>query len=155
MSEQSDLNRYEVQLRLIGRHLDVHDYHGMVIFETEGGYIVRAVRPGSRHADALEFPYDSIASLEQQGSRSRGEGEREPPSTLIPTGYEDFLRALGYELDQRNSTAVVVAELVRGVVARGAEYRSVGDQMALSPFEMILDPTDIQQLLDAAFRRRG
>lgn len=150
-----NLNRYEVQLRLIGRHLDVNDYQGMAIFETDGGYIVRAVIPGNRHADALEFPYDSVASLEQRAASSRGEGEREPPNTLMPTGYEDFLRALGYELDQRRSAAVMVVELGRGVVTRGLEYRVVGDQMSFAPFEMILDPNDIQTMLDAAFRRRG
>ena len=76
-------------------------------------------------------------------------------STLLPTGYEDFLRAVGHRLDLRQAAAITVAEL-DGLVAVGGVGRLDGAARGeVAPFQDLLRPEDVADLLDEAFRRRA
>lgn len=147
---------YETALRVIGRHLDLQGCRQTTLFETAGGFIARAVISDPRTPVALEFHADELAGLMEQARAGRGKGVRtELGSPLLPTGYEDFLRALGHDLDQRNATGVLISELRNVVVVSGVEPGVVTGNPALVPFEDQLRPNDIERLLDEAFRRRA
>lgn len=162
VSEQhntQDQPGYEEWLRIIGRHLDVNGYDTLVLFETRGGFVVRASGENGRDPDALEFPKAEFGSLKEEAVSARGEGERHHTrSRILPTGYEDFLRALGSRLDRRMADAIVICELVGSFAIAGLEPQE-DDVAGLSrttfvPFEHYLQSDDVHVLLDEAFGKR-
>jgi hypothetical protein len=104
----------------------------------------------------LVFSERGFEVLIDQAIDRRGAGERVVAHPKwLPTGYEDFLRALGYELDQRKAEAITVTEF-DGVVAVGCVALVSRDgRVGFGPFQELLSQEDIRKLLDAAFRRRG
>ena len=116
---------YENRLRVVGRQLDLYAYRAVNLFEVGGGFLVRALLPGSRVPDALEFPDRDFLPQVEAAIAARGEGERlRSTSPLLPTGYEDFLRALGHRFDQRVAEAITVSELDKFIaVGRGGQAR--------------------------------
>lgn len=148
--------RYEAHLRLIGRHLDVNELRELMLFETEGGFILRVLNSRERRLEALEFPFEEAESLHQRARASRGRGERvQHVAPLYPTGYEDMLRALGSEFDLRAATNIVVLEMEERLIVKGLEHRESFHASEYGEFERELLPVDVQQMLDNAFRRRG
>ena len=106
--------------------------------------------------ELLVFTNQNILALLQQDPAKRGTGERvDSHARLLPTGYEDFLRALGHELDQRKAEAITITEF-EGMVAVGSAAIIAHDgAIGLAPFQDFWRPDDIEQLLNRAFRRRG
>lgn len=147
---------YEEWLRIIGRHLDTNDLNSLTLFETREGFIVRASGENDREPEALEVPKANFAELYEDAISARGEGERRnKPSRFLPTGYEDFLRALGSRLDRRTAEAIVVCEFesslaVSGLEPKVDEFRNT----VFAPFEQYFLATDVQALLDDAFGKR-
>ena len=150
------LPTYQNRLRVIGRQLDLGGYGAINLLEVPGGSLVRAMGPGARAPEALEFPLSEVPVMLAEAIAGRGEGARDHrPHPLLPTGYEDFLRALGHRLDAQQSEAITVAEL-EGFIAVGGltrveEYARTG----IAPFQLLLRAGDIIALLDEAFRRRA
>jgi hypothetical protein len=147
---------YETALRVIGRHLDLQGCRQTTLFETAGGFIARAVINDPRTPVALEFHAEELATLLQQARAGRGKGVRaELGSPLLPTGYEDFLRALGHDLDQRDAAGIFISELRNVMVVSGVEPGVVSGKPAFVPFEQLLRPNEIERMLDDAFHRRA
>lgn len=156
MNQKASDFKYESHLRLVGRHLDLNDLRDLVLFETEGGFIVRAFDPRQKSLEALEFPFASATDLHAKAQSSRGRGERvQSAGPLFPTGYEDMLRALGAELDIKVSSDIVILEMESRLVVKGLEYRDSYHDSSYGDFEHEMQPGDVQQMLDNAFRRRG
>jgi hypothetical protein len=155
ISEQLLLPTYQNRLRVVGRHLDLHEYRVISLLDVEGGILVRA-NSAKRHApELLEFPDDAFVEMVRNGIQSRGSRKRSKTrNDLFPTGYEDFLRALGYELDRRMAKWVTLHECQEAVFVAGLEK---GDPTAnsFSSFDVMLGSEEIQVILDEAFRRRG
>lgn len=148
--------RYEAHLRLVGRHLDVNNLRDIALFETQGGFVVRATNPKGRSLEALEFPFSMAPDLHNKAQSSRGGGERvQHVAPIYPTGYEDMLRALGAELDMKAATDIIILEMEERLIVRGLEYRESFHATAYGDFELEMRPGDIQGMLDTAFRRRG
>lgn len=149
------LPTYQNRLRVIGRHLDLGGYRSINVMEIPGGFLVRAIGLDGRAPEALEFPDDQFSHLIAQAVAARGEGEhRRLRHDLLPTGYEDFLRSLGFPLDAQGSEALTVAEL-DGLVAVGGLARvERAERTDIVPFQRLLRADDINALLDAGFRRR-
>lgn len=147
---------YQNRLRVIGRHLDEGRYQHAAIFEIEGGFVVRARAHGARQPVALEFPDGEFpdlmrAAMSGRGARQQGGGH----SGILPTGYEDFLRALGFLLDNQMVSGILICELSSYILVAGNEPRdSQGGHLAVRPFESYLQPDDIKRLLDDSFSRR-
>src|SRR5690554_1679875 len=150
--EQLFLPTYQNRLRLVGRHLDLNDYRAVSILDVEGGILVRAFSLRAHTSELLEFPDDVFIEQVRASIGARGGRKRvRKGASIVPTGYEDLLRALGWELDQRlakaitiheNSTTLFVAGLAAGDNATGS----------FSPFDFTLGEADIQAILDAAFK---
>jgi len=144
---------YENRLRVIGRQLDLYEYRAVNLMEIGGGFLVRALPAGaSRVPEALEFPDRDFAQVVANAYAARGKGDtRRPSSPLLPSGYEDFLRALGHRLDRGLAEAVTVTELEEFVAVGGVAFADG----AFGPFQHIMRPNDIAFLVNEAFQRRA
>jgi DNA-binding NarL/FixJ family response regulator len=146
---------YENRLRAVGRQLDIYGYRAINLSEMAGGFLVRALPYIGRSAEALEFLDSDMEHVLAHAATVRGEGERSRPTDLLlPTGYEDFLRALGHHLDTGNVTAITITELEPLIAVGGVAPEEVGEGTALTPFYELLQSEHIKYLLDEAFRRR-
>lgn len=147
---------YQNRLRVIGRQLDLYGYHSVSVLEVVGGFLVRALRPGSREPEALEFADPNFPQLLSTALAGVGEGERRPAghSELIPTGYEDFLRAIGSRLDTYTVEAITIFELEDCFAVSGIGKVEEYEGTTIGPFQWLLREDDIAYLLDEAYRRR-
>lgn len=147
---------YQNRLRVIGRHLDVYRYRRVNILEVEGGFVVRASPQGSRGVETLEFVGHQFAQLIAKAASDRGSGERikAQPDALLPTGYEDFLRAVGYQLDHHAAEAITVSELEEIVVVGGVGRVDETGVSRYGPIQWLFRSDDVSVLLDQAYQRR-
>jgi CheY-like chemotaxis protein len=144
------------RLRVIGRQLDLYGYRAVNLSQVAGGFLVRAIPSGARAAEVLEFPDHDVPQALAHAIAARGEGEHDRSTTaLLPTGYEDFLRALGHRLDLRKAEAITVTELDSLVAVGGIALLDGRGHMTLEPFHEVLHVDGIAYLLDEAFRRRA
>jgi len=153
--EQLFLPTYQNRLRLVGRHLDINDYRSVCILDVEGGILVRAFSPRAHTSELLEFPDDAFVEMVRSSIQARGSRKRaRKGSPVVPTGYEDLLRALGWELDQRLAKAITIQENSNSLFVAGL---AAGDNAtgAFSPFDYLLGEAEVQAMLDAAFARRA
>jgi hypothetical protein len=153
VSDELRLLTYQNRLRVIGRELDVGDFRAISIWEVGGGFLVRGTQPNRRSPEALDFLDRDFQQL--VAVTARGDGERrQRPGALLPTGYEDMLRAIGKRLDEQISESVALSELTQSVVVWGLAKVDAAVHVAPMPFEWVFDEDDIGQILDDAYRRR-
>ncbi len=146
---------YQNRLRAIGRQLDVQRVRMASILEVDAGFLVRAFPHDGRTPDAFEVPNRDVLFWISDAFRARGAGERGPStSPLLPSGYEDFLRAIGQALDQHPAEAIAVAEYAQMIIVTGLTKLDTAMQTSLGGVEWILRADEIQQVLDQSFRRR-
>ena len=145
---------YQDRLRVVGQQLDRGRYRAIVIIEVEGGLLVRATPHGSNLPAMLEILDSDFAKLLATHHRWRGWRERRTRNSLLPTGYEDFLRALGYWLDSEGASWVTISELVSMIAVHGWTGREGYRGVQVVPFELFLTGEDIETHLEEAFRRR-
>lgn len=149
---------YQNRLRVIGRQLDVYGYRSISVLEVQGGFLVRALPARSRVPEALEFPDRDFQSLIRSSIKEHmsGDAQREASvGDLVPTGYEDLLRAIGYRMDELSAESIIIAELIDLVVVAGRGQNEVRSAVAIEPFQMFLRGHDVEYLLNEAFLRRG
>ncbi len=147
---------YQNRLRVIGRQIDLNRYRMVSLFEVDGGFLVRALPQHGRHADALEFPDRDFLHWITEAYRNRGGGERhESLSALLPSGYEDFLRAIGAALDRHKAESISVAEFASVIVVGGSAKVDTSVQTTVGNLQWILQKDDILQILDEGYRRRA
>lgn len=142
---------------MIGRHLDLYRYRSANILEIVGGVLVRGLPEGSRSPEALEFLDRDFPQLVATAIAARGEGERREraKATRMPTGYENFLRALGHWLDQHLAEAVTISELGDFVAVGGVAKVDATGQTTVGPLQWLLREDDTTYMLDEAYRRRA
>ena len=147
---------YQNRLRVIGHHLDRGQHRDVAILEIDGGFIARATSPKARRPQALEFPDTQFVELMQEALDYRGHGQKyNSHASLLPTGYEDFFRALGFLLDNQSALGITVCELDAHLLVAGQQpSASIAGHKAMQNFERYLTRDDIQKLLDDAFKRR-
>lgn len=145
---------YEHRLRIVGRHLDRDGYRGATIVEVPDGMVVRAIDSQTMQPVVLEILDTDIPELLSEVRSARGNGERSHHHPLLPTGYEDVLRAVGYRLDQEAARWITVTELATQLVVAGWVMRTGHHHSSYQPLEIVLPPDSIERMLDAAFRRR-
>ena len=147
---------YQNKLRAIGRQLDLYNHQSINLMEVGGGILVRASSAGSRSPEALEFVDADFPHLLRGAIAARGEGERPRSQTkLLPTGYEDFLRALGNRLDKLMAAAVTITELDEFFAVGGVGSIDRHGQPGIGPIQMLLYADDITFMLDEAYRMRA
>lgn len=147
---------YQNRLRVIGRFIDEGAMHSLTVIEVTGGFVVRASRENDPWPQLMEFGDRQLTGMLRQAVQARGEGETPRESReLIPTGYEDLLRAIGYELDQRVAENIVLTELPSMIAVTGFEpVIGIGDA-SFRPFSEPLGPDDDDCMIGRAVARRG
>lgn len=149
---------YQNRLRVIGRFIDESELHSITLIEVAQGFVLRASRAGEPWPIAIELGDRKISELMRRSIGARGEGEIERESReLLPTGYEDMLRALGHELDQRIAESVVITELPSLFAVTGFEpFVAAGvGETSYRPFAEVFGPDETRILLHKALGRRG
>lgn len=149
-AELLELN-YQNRLRAIGRHLDIEGFQNLVVFEVDGGFIVRAMDRDDRGVELMEFSDETYPERMIEATEARGSGERRDfTSPVAPTGYEDLLRALGRMIDLNGYGRVALAEAGSSLVLTGEDLKD----RKPTPFDIALDRDGINEMLDEAFRQR-
>ena len=156
VEERVLLPTYQNRLRVIGRHLDLYDFRRINVLEVEGGFIVRATPARDRGVETLEFVSQQFSQLLAAASVGRGDGEKiaQTASKLLPTGYEDYLRAIGYLLDQHAAEAVTISELEDLAVVGGVGRVDATGASRYGPIQWLFRPDDVAVTLDQAYQRR-
>lgn len=147
---------YQNKLRTIGRHLDLYGFRRINVLEVDGGFIVRATPTGDRGVETLEFVNQQFAQLIAAAASRRSEGDKvlRNPGRLLPTGYEDFLRAVGNLLDQHAAEAVTISELEEIAVVGGVGRVDETGVSRYGPIQWLFRTDDVAVLLDEAYQRR-
>jgi hypothetical protein len=112
--------RYQLTLRAVGAWLDDLKPAYFTIFESPDGFTVVATSTRTPPApEEAHFRFGTLAQQHEQLRQFRGkmrsfEGDYVAP--LFATGRQDFLHALGFELDDAGAEAIVIDQLDDSVV---------------------------------------
>jgi hypothetical protein len=147
---------YQNRLRVLGRFIDEHRLHSITLIEIPGGFVLRGMRDSDPWPVLIEFGDRKIAKVLRKALDLRGSAPiHRETRDLIPTGYEDVLRALGFELDQRIAENIVIAELPSILVVSGFEPILGYGESSYQPFSDPLGPEDTIEIVRRAVARRG
>lgn len=130
--------------------------HSITLVEIPGGFVLRGSCSDDPWPVLLEFEDRKLGVMLQQAFEFRGAG-RTPKEVrdLIPTGYEDLLRALGHELDERIAENVVITELPSLLAVSGFEPVLGFGESTYRPFSEPYSADDVANSLRQALSRRG
>lgn len=146
---------YQNDLRAIGRHADDAQYRQLGVYEVNDGFVVRALVDSDPHAiEAIEVPDTDLKGLILKNFTARGRKEGETSNPLCPTGYEDFLRALGHELEASQARSIAIQEMVSAFAVTYRQLDQTPDGYVWESKEWLLDESQVQEMLDAGFSRR-
>jgi hypothetical protein len=144
-------------LRALGAFLDDEPSCRISLAEGPDGFLVRLqgalhkLEPKVLHIDQHAL----VEQLERLLQRRKPAGTRARHQGIwahFPNGHQDFLRALGYELDQAAARSILIDELEDGIVV---SYNSPAPEAGAWRRRMvILDLPQIEEVLNAAFARR-
>jgi hypothetical protein len=134
--------------------MDRSTYRHVTIVETEDGFIIRVFSAGyNLKADGIELPMSDVVTLIGSSLQHRGADPAISSTTpLCPTGYEDFFRSLGYELDALKVAGIRVIELSTGFLVGFTALTVEGE---LQRREALYDKKRIDQALARGYQRRG
>jgi hypothetical protein len=99
---------YQEALRMIGAHLDAHRATRARVLEDESGFIVSYQGDDNLDLTTDHFTYSDVFDFQIEGEARRS---RQVDVSEYPRTYQDFLRALGYELDQAEACEILLDEL--------------------------------------------
>jgi hypothetical protein len=168
---------YQNRLRILGRLIDREPLWNVTLRETAEGFAVRGARGRPAQAggvdDAAGAPPEELSrevraadldalALQARQGRDDVAGGTAPTrvdvaagTLLFPTGYEDGLRALGYQLDERGDVRdLVIAETPEGLVL---DYNLLAPDPGAWPLprHLALTTSDMEAIVAEAIDRRG
>lgn len=144
------------RLRIVGRFIDSRHLYSIALNEIDQGFVVRAYTVTDHQPVLLEFAAEDFSTMIQDAIASRGERDwTRPARPLVPTGYEDLLRAFGSALDRKAAENIVVTEFSTFITVCGFAPVIESDRLTYQPFSDALGVSDVRALLDAAIGRRG
>lgn len=148
-TERGEDVTYQWALRAIGAHLDRERGNFMSLVETPDGFALRYRRPGG--ASALsQFTVEELRAFEAEMRSQRGAiGPRDRAQS-----YQDWFRALGWELDQTHAYSVVCDDLDEGVLVTYLQLDPRQGQVVEKRLA-VLGPVDKVSILQEAQARRG
>lgn len=156
-TETRNEQSYQWMLRSLGAFLDQEPSCRLSLAEVPDGFVVRMQRALHKlEPVVLHFNRDTLTEqLEQlMGQRKRAAvtAHHQGVWSHFPNGHQDFLRALGYELDQSHAEGILIDELEDSVAVTYA-YPDAEDARWRKRI-IVLSLTDIEEILNAAFERR-
>lgn len=149
--------RYQLTLRAIGAWLDELRPAYFTIFETPDGFSVVATSTRVPPAPQEEhFRFSALGQQHEQLRKFRGRMrtfEGDAVASLFATGRQDFLHALGFELDDAGAEAIVVDQLDDSVVLSYA-YVDPSADFSWHKRMALLHQADIELVTKVARGRR-
>jgi hypothetical protein len=147
---------YQRMLRALGSYLDQERPGKFCILEVPDGFTVVVER--SRLAPDLQemhFTRGTLTEKAEQLMRGRRPSLRERAENwvLAPGGYEDFMRAIGFELDDSEAHGVLLRELESGILVTYS-YLDPSQGYSWRKHMVTLGRGEIEQVLGAAYDRR-
>jgi len=147
---------YQGMLRALGAYLDHESMSRFRLIEVPDGFTL-VIEAGGAEPYLQEVHFSTAALLEQGEQLARGRklfgGKHQARWSLASTGHQDFLRALGQELDRYQVHDILIDELEDGLLvtytfvdpSKGYQFRK---------HLIILQSQDIETLLQSAHSRR-
>jgi hypothetical protein len=155
MMRQGDQQRlpYQWVLRGIGAELDARGASQIMLLEGQDGFWVRFLGPDSEQGlQLVQMGYEELLA-----TKSRTEGKRARQTLFqkqaLPGGYQDFLRALGYELEQASAYSILIDEQDEDFLVT-YQYLNSADGYVARMQMAVLDPSQRGALLQHAYARR-
>src|SRR5947209_7844131 len=105
---------YQRMLRAIGSFLDQERPDEFTVLEVPDGFsVVMGRGKGDSKLEEVHFTRATLADKAEQLMRGRRPSLRERQNNwgLSPSGYEDFLRALGFELDDSQAYGILIDDM--------------------------------------------
>jgi Bacterial Ig domain len=152
------MNTYQSMLRALGAYLDEEPSCRITLAELPDGFLIRVRRAlHSLDPQVLHFTRTTLdEQLNQFARLKRSAGPRVPSQGVwsrFPNGHQDFLRALGYELDQVSAQSIFIDELEDGFIVTYS-CPEVPDNSTWIKKAVIMGLQDIETILNVAFERR-
>lgn len=156
---------YQWTLRQIGAYLDERSAQRMTLVEVPDGFTVRFQQPGSGpEMVTSSFVRRDLVSRDMQQEQLRLKMQDHDaavrraavdalPPPQVPGGYQDFLRALGYELDQAPIYFIALDEVEDTTIIT---YLHLDPRHDFLPHKkmVMLKPKDKEVVLRDAYARR-
>lgn len=154
-AEVGHRDTYQWLLRALGAHLDQQPSCRISLVELPDGFLVRLQRVLHKFEpeivrfdrDTLHEQLDQLFAQHKPAARTFHQGVW----SAFPNGHADFFRALGYELDQESARNVMLDELEDGMVVTYSRPEGDGWEKRV----VLLERSDIESILNAAFERRN
>jgi len=146
---------YQSMLRAIGAFLDAQPSYHIAVAEVPDGFLLRMHR--APHIPEPMVLHVTRTALVEQLEQLRVTKPRKPALqpglwSRFPNGHQDFLRALGHELDEASAQSMLLEELEDGIVLT---YRyPQPDAVVWHRRLLVLGLPEIEAILNAAFERR-
>lgn len=137
-------------LRATGRYLDQNGRRLVSLLHVVDGVVVTMLPFDLRFADeAVLLSHDDLHALwgEARSTRGARSGSPQALDSIFPTGYEDFLRALGDAAARQRWTALRLVRIGDEAILR---YGPASERK-----ETILSAHDVEAILNRAFKQRG
>ncbi|GAC1524626.1 MAG: hypothetical protein NVS2B16_33180 [Chloroflexota bacterium] len=136
---------YETVLRSAGAYCDHQGAHHIALLETTEGFTLRY-----QQAETSAIAVVTFTPAELSG------GTTYTRTGLLrsASGYQDFFRALGHELDEENASTILVDELEWGFLL---SYRHLDGRNSFQPSkkQLVLGPNQQETILEHARARRA
>jgi len=154
-SQQSSHPTYVQSLGAIGRYLDQHGYHSLVLCELGDGFVVRAIR-GENLPEAIPFPMTDMFNLirlaNERTSRTKplAPTPQDPLASFVRRvvgGYYEFLSALGQQCDQTDAASLMVMELADSVLLSYQKTLTTYDAWDSSTYEYLYNEQGARKLI--------
>lgn len=147
---------YQSMLRALGSYLDEEPSCRISVVEVPDGFLVRMQRTVYKLEPRVElFKRDTLTQHIDQFVRAQlPSGVRQRHQGIwaqFPNGHQDFMRALGYELEGSGARDIVLDELEDGLSLTYTQPAPEGGWEIRSVF---LDTDGIEAVLNEAFNRR-
>ncbi len=148
---------YQWMLRALGAFLDEEPSCRITIAEVADGFLVRMQRslhkiePRVLHFNRATL-VEQLEELTRQRTPAFGRVRHSGFWSKLPNGHQDFLRALGFELDEASAHGILIEELEDGIVLTYSYPER--DTGAWRKRMLVLGLPEIEEILNAAFDRR-
>lgn len=149
--------QYQALLRVIGRELDHRHATAVRVIETPSGFEVHyGVKDQRPEMGVLTFTFEEL--------KAKSRGNRMQPLLRHPIGgrrskkgkptYQDFLRALGYELEDAGAYVILLDELEDGYLLTYQFYNPDSGYL-LHKHRVALQADAAGEIVNVAGMRRG
>lgn len=147
---------HQNRLRVAGRALDERGLELAAVLDLGDAVLIRGYDPATGELVAEILPdadlHEAMHAL-IHGPRHSGPAVN-TTTALRPTGYEDFLRALGYRLDHQGTRGFAIIECARYIHVSGLERIGTEDDAAMVPFAHLYEAPKVNSLVNEAISRR-